>query len=167
MFNFCIINLLHVCSLSCAGPDKDMLGTLGHRFMDNRECECGGECYRCCVTFELNVKFEHDENPGQLIKLVTSKDLKPHVVDVDKEFGDVLPCHFSNENDREQAQDEGKDRQNSIYNTCAGTNESCFFMFRVKMNMFTRVMIYCRYFDCQVSKGAGDPHEVCRDPGYR
>lgn len=91
----------------CAGPETDMLGTLEHRFMDNRECECGDKCYRCCVTFELNVKFDYDEAPGQREKLVTSKDLKTVALVEGVELDDVQPVHFSNARDRENAQDEG------------------------------------------------------------
>lgn len=92
----------------CAGPETDMLGTLGHRFMDNIECECESSmCYRCCATFDLNVKFDHDESPGMVHKLVTSKDLKPVALVKDMEMDDVQPVHFSNGRDRENAQDEG------------------------------------------------------------
>jgi DNA-directed RNA polymerase II subunit RPB3 len=91
----------------CAGPDSSSLGSLGHRFRDNRECDCSGECYKCCVIFELNVKFELDENPGQVQKLVTSKDLKPLGYDEANETPDVLPCHFSNKNESENSHDEG------------------------------------------------------------
>jgi DNA-directed RNA polymerase alpha subunit len=84
-----------------------MLGTLGHRFMDNRECECGDKCYRCCVTFELKVKFEHDEAPGVREKLVTSRDLVAVALVEGQELDDVQPVHFSNAKDRDNAQDAG------------------------------------------------------------
>jgi len=84
-----------------------MLGTLGHRFTDNKECDCEDKCYKCCVTFELNVKFEHDESPDLVQKLVTSKDLKPVATDDGDLMDDVQPVHFSNAKDRENAQDEG------------------------------------------------------------
>mmetsp|Transcript_32212 Transcript_32212/g.72677 ORF Transcript_32212/g.72677 Transcript_32212/m.72677 type:complete len:371 (-) Transcript_32212:316-1428(-) len=90
----------------CSGPETD-LGTLGHRFMDNTECDCVDGCYRCCVTFELNVKFGLDEDPLMTKKLVTSKDLKPVALVDDVEMDDVQPVHFSNSVDRENAQDEG------------------------------------------------------------
>lgn len=92
----------------CAGPETDMLGTLGHRFMDNQECDCGGNCYKCCVTFDLNVKFDYDEgSPNQVQKLVTSRDLRPVALVDEIEMDDVQPVHFSNSQDRDMAQDEG------------------------------------------------------------
>lgn len=104
---FSFVSRACVCCGSCAGPETDMLGTLGHRFMDNRECECGDKCYKCCVTFELNVKFDHDESPGLQEKLVTSRDLLPVALVEGVELDDVQPVHFSNAKDRENAQDAG------------------------------------------------------------
>mmetsp|Transcript_56530 Transcript_56530/g.97352 ORF Transcript_56530/g.97352 Transcript_56530/m.97352 type:complete len:325 (+) Transcript_56530:93-1067(+) len=91
----------------CSGPETDMLGTLGHRFMDTVDCDCAEGCYKCCVTFDLNVKFDFDELPGQVRKLVTSRDLKPVALVDDIRMDDVQPVHFSNAVERENAQDEG------------------------------------------------------------
>lgn len=93
---------------SCEGPEKDMLGTLGHRFVDNLECDCDDHCARCSVTFELHVKFDHGEIPPNSVqKLVTSQDLKPMAMVDGLCIDDVQPVHFSNAVDSESAQDDG------------------------------------------------------------
>jgi DNA-directed RNA polymerase II subunit RPB3 len=55
----------------------------------------------------LNVKFDFDELPGQVRKLVTSRDLQPVALVDDIRMDDVQPVHFSSASERENAQDEG------------------------------------------------------------
>lgn len=90
----------------CSGPEKDMQGSLGHRFVNNRDCTCFDNCYRCSATFELNVKFDLDEDPHLVSKLVTSRDLKPMAVG-EVRIEDVQPVHFSNRAESDTSQDAG------------------------------------------------------------
>jgi DNA-directed RNA polymerase II subunit RPB3 len=92
----------------CQGSAADMLGTLEHRFMDPTECDCDDRCFKCCVTFDLKVQFAFDEDPNIVTKLVTSKDLKLlPIADDGLLIADVQPVHFSNQEERRDAHDDG------------------------------------------------------------
>jgi DNA-directed RNA polymerase II subunit RPB3 len=92
----------------CQGAAADMLGTLEHRFIEPTECDCDDRCFKCCVSFDLNVKFDFDEDPGSVTKLVTSKHLKPvALADEGLMIDDVQPVHFSNQEERRDAHDDG------------------------------------------------------------
>ena len=95
----------------CQGAAADMLGTLEHRFIEPTECDCDDRCFKCCVSFDLNVKFDFDEDPGSVTKLVTSKHLKPvALADEGLMIDDVQPVHFSNQEERRDAHDDGIER---------------------------------------------------------